>query len=60
MNKILKIPSLFAVKLIFKLYNINLNKINSKNSHSYGNKLAKFLLENRQKLYNNKLLLENS
>ena len=58
-NKILKVPSLFAVKLIFKLYNIDLNKINSKNSQLYGNKLAKFLIENRQKLHNNKLLLEN-
>ncbi|CAB5379975.1 unnamed protein product [Rhizophagus irregularis] len=58
-NKILNIPSFFAVNLIFKLYNVNLNKINSKDSYLYGDNLARFLLENRQKLHNNKLLLEN-
>ena len=57
-----KIPSLFAVKLIFKLYNIDLNKLNSKHCYSFGNKLAEFLLKNHQHLNNNKIaefLLKN-
>ena len=58
-NKNLKIPSLFMVKLIFKLYQINLNKINSKNCYLFGNELAESLLKNRQHLHNNKVSLEN-
>ncbi|GET00647.1 hypothetical protein GLOIN_2v1474502 [Rhizophagus clarus] len=58
-NKILKTPSLFAIKLIFKLYSINLNKLNSKHSYLFGNKLAEFLLKNCKYLHVNKVFLEN-
>jgi len=56
----LRIPSFFVIKLIFKLYHINLNKLNLKNCHLFGNELAEFLLKNRQYLHNNKVILENS
>jgi hypothetical protein len=45
--------------LIFKLYRIDLNKLNLKNCHLFGNELAEFLLKNRQYLHNNRVSLEN-
>ena len=42
----LRIPSFFVIKLVFKLYHINLNKLNLKNCHLFGNELAEFLLKN--------------
>jgi len=62
-SEISKIPSLFAIRLIFKLYNIKLNKnsiqFNSKNCYLFGSELAEFLLKNCQHLRNNKISLEN-
>ncbi|GBB88542.1 hypothetical protein RclHR1_15090001 [Rhizophagus clarus] len=57
-SETLKLPSPFAIKLIFRLYDINLNK-NQLNFKNYGNELAESLLTNRQNLSNNKVLLEN-
>jgi len=50
-------------QLIFKLYNIKLNKnsiqFNSKNCYLFGSELAELLLKNCQHLCNNKTSLEN-
>ena len=62
-NNNLKILSLFLIKLIFKLYHIDLNEnpiqFDSKNCYSFRNELAESLLKNYQHLHNNKIFLEN-